>query len=106
MRRSYRRNCGTRCKRLGSSKPKPAAGSGATPFRGGSQQEALRAEGVLLLRRDSLAGVAALVDADVYLVPPALMPVRQFLRQFGRADSIAPVIVMAGRPNSPAGLAG
>jgi len=67
---------------------------GATAFRGGSRQQALRAKEFLLLRRDPWLVSQSLMQL-LYLVPPALMLWRSFSESSNAIVLITPVIVMA-----------
>lgn len=69
-------------------------GAGKTAFRGGSQQQALRAKEFLLLRRDPWLLSQSLMQL-LYLVPPALMLWRSFSESSTAVVLITPVIVMA-----------
>jgi hypothetical protein len=68
--------------------------AGATAFRGGSRQRALRAKEFLLLRRDPWLVSQSLMQL-LYLVPPALMLWRSFSESSNAIVLITPVIVMA-----------
>jgi len=69
-------------------------GARITAFRGGSQQQALRAKEFLLLRRDPWLLSQSLMQL-LYLVPPALMLWRSFSESSTAVVLITPVIVMA-----------
>ncbi|MET0676702.1 MAG: permease [Bradyrhizobium sp.] len=69
-------------------------GARKTSFRGGSQQQALRAKEFLLLRRDPWLLSQSLMQL-LYLVPPALMLWRSFSDSSTGVVLITPVIVMA-----------
>lgn len=69
-------------------------GARKTAFRGGSQQQALRAKEFLLLRRDPWLLSQSLMQL-LYLVPPALMLWRSFSESSTAVVLITPVIVMA-----------
>jgi ABC-2 type transport system permease protein len=73
---------------------KSRRGSGATTFRGGSRQAALRRKEFMLLRRDPWLVSQSLMQL-LYLVPPALMLWRSFSDSSAATILIAPVIVMA-----------
>ena len=67
---------------------------GASAFRAGSRQQALRAKEFLLLRRDPWLVSQSLMQL-LYLVPPALMLWRSFSDSSAAIVLITPVIVMA-----------
>jgi ABC-2 type transport system permease protein len=69
-------------------------GHGATPFRAGSRQQALRRKEFVLLRRDPWLVSQTLMQL-LYLVPPALMLWRSFADSSAAILLITPVIVMA-----------
>src|SRR5258707_7412354 len=66
----------------------------ASAFRGGSRQQALRAQEFFLLRRDPWLVSQSLMQL-LYLVPPALMLWRSFSDSSAAIVLITPVIVMA-----------
>jgi len=69
-------------------------GKGATAFRGGSRQQALRRKEFLLLGRDPWLVSQTLMQL-LYLVPPALFLWRSFSDSSAALVLISPVIVMA-----------
>jgi len=69
-------------------------GHGATPFRAGSRQQALRRKEFVLLRRDPWLVSQSLMQL-LYLIPPALMLWRSFADNSAAILLTTPVIVMA-----------
>jgi ABC-2 type transport system permease protein len=69
-------------------------GHGASPFRGGSPQQALRRKEFVLLRRDPWLVSQTLMQL-LYLAPPALLLWRSFADNSAAILLITPIMVMA-----------